>query len=67
LYKAELRAGDYALRLTVFDGFNNSASKLLRLHIVARMASGGQEWALVLFASGSIVAIWRTLVRIKRH
>jgi hypothetical protein len=67
LYKAELRVGDYSLRLTVFDGFNNSASELLRIHVVARMVAGGQEWALVLFGSGSIVAIWRTLVRIKRH
>ena len=67
LYKAELLAGDYSLRLTVFDGFNNSASELLRIHVVARITASGQEWALVLIASGSIVAIWRTLVRIKRH
>jgi hypothetical protein len=67
LFKAELRAGDYSLRLTVFDGFNNSASELMRIHVVARITASGQEWALVLIASGSIVAIWRTLVRIKRH
>jgi phosphatidylserine/phosphatidylglycerophosphate/cardiolipin synthase-like enzyme len=67
LFKAELRAGDYSLRLTVFDGFNNSASELMRIHVVARIAASGQEWTLVLIASGSIVAIWRTLVRIKRH
>jgi cardiolipin synthase A/B len=67
LFKAELCPGNYSLRLTVFDGFNNSASQLLRIHVTPLKAEGGQEWALVAFASGSIIASWRVLVRIKRH
>ncbi|MDD1743847.1 MAG: phospholipase D-like domain-containing protein [Methanomassiliicoccales archaeon] len=67
LYKAELSAGDYTLRLTVFDGFNNSASQLLSIHIDARAAAGGQEYLLVVLAAGSIITAWRVLVRIKRH
>jgi hypothetical protein len=67
LYKAELLAGDYSLRLTVFDGFNNSASQLLSIHIDAPAAAGGQEYLLVALAAGSIITAWRVLVRIKRH
>jgi len=36
LYRAELSAGDYSLRLTVYDGFNNTASRLLMIHVVPR-------------------------------
>jgi hypothetical protein len=67
LYKAELSAGDYLLRLTVFDAFNNSASELLRIHVAAKKVVSGQEWVLVLFAAGTSFAIWRMLVRIKKH
>jgi phosphatidylserine/phosphatidylglycerophosphate/cardiolipin synthase-like enzyme len=67
LYKAELSAGNYLLRLTVFDAFNNSASELLRIHVVAGKVVSGQEWVLVLFAAGTSLAIWRMLVRIKKH
>ena len=66
-YKAVLDAGDYSLRLTVYDGFNNSASRLLMLHIVPRAKDGGEEWVLVLFAAGAIIFGWRGLVRIKNH
>ncbi len=67
LYKAELPAGDHSLRLTVFDGFNNSASQLIKVHVTTRAAASGQEWVLAALAAGSVVAFWRALVRIKRH
>jgi len=67
LFKAELSAGDYSLRLTVYDNFNNSASRLLMVHIVPRAKDGGQEWVLVLFAAVSFIAAWRGLVRIKNR
>jgi hypothetical protein len=67
LFKAEFGAGNYSLRLTVFDGFNNSASRLLRVHVIPGKQAGGQEYILILFAAGSVITIWRMLVRIKRH
>jgi phosphatidylserine/phosphatidylglycerophosphate/cardiolipin synthase-like enzyme len=67
LFKAELGPGNYSLRLTIFDGFNNSASQLLRIHVIPEKKASSQEWVLVAFAAGSIIASWRVLVRIKRH
>ena len=67
LYRAELSAGDYSLRLTVYDGFNNTASRLLMIHVVPRVKGADQDWVLVLFAAVSIIVAWRGLVRIKNH
>ncbi len=67
LYRAELPAGRYRLRVTVFDGFNNSATDLLDIRVIPREKTAGQDWVLAVVAAGSVLTLWRVLVRIKRH